>query len=277
MKSKKPNSKNDKKDTKNTKEILLEITDGVLATVAEIVLAELFFGLNLLVAGSYSGSVYRASKATDELFGEVKAKTVQRACHRLKREGYITYIKGKNVVTHAKLTKEGLKRIKDSLPQYKKKRPWDGRLYLITYDVPEKRRKDRNLLRHLLKKLGCGLLQQSVWITPYNPRGILEEIVKEYGIVGDIIVSDTGKEGSVGKTNFKELMERVYNLGEINDRYAEFIEMCQTKGWKFREQAVFRFLSIVADDPQLPYELLPEEWLGDEAYTHFQHLEKGDK
>lgn len=274
MTSKKPENKRGKR---NTKGVLLEITDGVLASVAEVILTELFFGLNLMLSGSYSGSVYRASKATDEMMNEIRAETIKRTCYRLKQEGYITYIKGESIVANAKLTKEGLKRIKNSLPQYKKVRSWDGRLYLITYDVPENRRRDRDLLRHLLRKLGCGLLQQSVWITPYNPHGVLEEIIKEHGIVGDIIVSDTGKEGSVGKTNFKELMERVYNLGEINDRYAEFIEMCQTGDWKFREQVIFRFLSVVSDDPQLPYELLPEDWLGNKAYAHFQSLKKVDK
>lgn len=255
---------------KLTKEILVDATEGLLSTVGEIILAELFFGLSLLVAGSYSGSVYRASREADRMLEEIKSSTVKKTCHKLKQEGLITYVKGRNTAANAKLTKVGLERVREILPKYRKERPWDGRLYFITYDVPESRRRDREVLRQLLRKISCGPLQQSVWVTPYNPKGFLEEIVREFGIIGDIIVSDTGKEGSIGKTDFKELMRRVHNLGKINDQYAEYIEMCKTGDFKMREQAIFKFLSIVGNDPQLPYELLPEDWLGNKAHSFYE-------
>lgn len=273
IKAGKVNTKKGKKMAK--KEVLTDLTEGLLLFVTEVILVELFFGLNLLVSGSYSGSVYRASKAADEMLGEILGgidpSAVKQTCRNLKREGFVTYVKGKkNAAANARLTKAGLERIRNILPQYRKERPWDGRLYLITYDVPEERRKDRDLLRHLLKKFGCGLLQKSVWVTPHNPKGVLEKVVKDYGIVGDVIVSDTGNEGSIGNTNFKELMARVYNLEEINGRYSEYIEMYRTGGFKAREQAIFKFLSVVEDDPQLPYELLPTDWFGDEAYSLYE-------
>lgn len=270
-------SKKVKKGTKKVnraeiRETLLELTDGLLTSIGEVILAELLFGLNLLVAGSYSGSVYRASKAADEMLESIRSETIKSTCYQLKYKGHVTYVKGRNAAPSAKLTKAGLERIESILPQYRERRPWDGRLYLVTYDVPEEQRQKRDDLRYFLKKIGCGLLQRSVWITPYNPKEALEKIVRDCNIVGDIIVSDTGKEGSVGKTNFKELMERVYNLKETNDRYKEFIEVCQRKGYKTRERLIFRFLSIVADDPQLPYELLPNDWLGDKAHLLFKKL-----
>lgn len=265
------NEDNEEKTSK--KEALMELTEGVLLTVTEIVLAELFFGLSLLFAGSYSGSVYRASreadKALEEALAAITSKSVKRTCNQLKHQGYITYVRGKT--KKAKLTKTGFKRIKNVLPQYKTERPWDNKLYTITYDVPENRRQNRDLLREVLKRSGCGLLQQSVWITPYNPQEMLEAAVRDYKIVGDIIVSDTGKEGNIGKTNFKELISRVYDLKKINDRYAEFIKKCHNKR-RTREQLVFKFLSIAGDDPQLPYELLPKDWLGDEAHLLFKRI-----
>lgn len=279
MVSGKEKVRKNKKGTKNkprssnsriTKEVLLEVTDGMLSTITEIVLLELFFGLSLLVSGSYSGSVYHASKMADEMLEDIKTGTVKRTCHQLKSQGYITYVKGKNAAANARLTKEGLERVRGVLPQYKEKRNWDGKLYLITYDIPENRRKDRDSLRYFLKKFGCGQLQQSVWVTPHNPKGVLEEIVKENRIAGDIIISDTGKDGNIGRTNFKELMGRVYDLKKINDRYAEYIEMYRSGSFNTREQAIFKFLSIVGDDPQLPYELLPEDWLGDKAHSLFR-------
>lgn len=272
MKSNNKEKVNKKVDRVAIKEALLDLTEGFLSSVTDVILMELFFGLNLLVAGSYSGSVYRASRAAEEMFESVKIGTVKTTCHQLKNKGYITYVRGKNAAANAKLTKAGLERIKNILPQYKKDRPWDGRLYLITYDVPENRNRDRDTLRQLLRKLGCGLLQQSVWVTPHNPKGILEKAIKEYGIFGDIIVSDTGREGNIGKTNFKELMERVYNLHMVNDRYAEFIKKYKSRGRGSKEYLMFKFLSIVEDDPQLPYELLPDNWLGDRAYASFKKL-----
>ena len=157
------------------------------------------------------------------------------------------------------------------LPTYKKKRTWDKRIYLVTYDVPEERRDDRDLLREALKRIGCAHLQDSVWLTPYNPKGILETFVEEQGLHGSIIVSDTGTDGAVGSRGLKELICEIYSLEDLNDRYKGFLyEFSKGKKESAADAVASHYLSILQDDPQLPFELLPTDWRGEEAYEFYE-------
>lgn len=59
---------------------------------------------------------------------------------------------------------------------------WDGKWRIVVWDIPEKRRKARDLLRHLLKQLGFKKFQQSVWATKKNCTTLLREYIKKVGI-----------------------------------------------------------------------------------------------
>lgn len=49
----------------------------------------------------------------------------------------------------------------------KKQIKWDGRWRMVFFDIPEKRRSERNILREKLKELGFYEIQKSVFIHPY--------------------------------------------------------------------------------------------------------------
>jgi len=54
-------------------------------------------------------------------------------------------------------------------------RPWDGRWHLLSYSVPENRRKLRDRLRQRLVWMGFGYLNTGTWITPYAvPKDLLD-------------------------------------------------------------------------------------------------------
>ncbi len=61
-------------------------------------------------------------------------------------------------------------------------RSWDGAWRLVTFDIPEVRRKDRARLWRALRDRKLGLLQRSVWIWPHDLKPILAEIIKAEGI-----------------------------------------------------------------------------------------------
>ncbi len=58
--------------------------------------------------------------------------------------------------------------------QKKTVKQWDGKWRAIAFDIIEKHRGKRNMLRRQLRLLGCIELQKSFWITPHN---ILEELL----------------------------------------------------------------------------------------------------
>lgn len=186
---------------------------------------------------------------------------IQNCLYRLKRRGLIDY--SKSFWRESRITSQGQKRLRAILPQYDAVRTWDERLYLITYDIPVWQNHVRNQLRLVLKTLGCGLLQKSVWLTPYNPKKILQDFAVKNNLPGQILVSDLGRDGSIGEEDNRGLVNRVYRLDEFNQRYEEFLERWQKK--KPKPETLSHFFSILKDDPQLPFTLLPDDWQGEKA------------
>jgi phenylacetic acid degradation operon negative regulatory protein len=250
--------------------LVLQTSEGLLSTATDLVLFQIYlFGSSFGKANNARG-YYRIFREASDTLEEVNYKTFQQIFYQLKRKGLIETIKDE-AYFRPKITKQGSQKLNEILPQYRKKRPWDKRIYLVTYDVSEERKDDRDLLRETLKKIGCGYLQDSVWVTPYNPKGILEDFVEEHGLHGSVIVSDTGTDGAVGNRSLKELIREVYGLDELNERYKDFLQEFSGRGKKASaDKIASRYLSILTDDPQLPFELLPLDWRGDEAFEFYE-------
>jgi hypothetical protein len=107
-------------------------------------------------------------------------KNFAKLIYYLKKKGYIKIenLQGKQGMI---LTKNGIgKALKASFQiEGKKKRP-DGKWVMVIFDVPINRRKSRDLLREILINLGYKLLQQSVWVSPYNVSSKTEELLQFY-------------------------------------------------------------------------------------------------
>jgi len=251
-----------------------QISGGLLFNLTDLVLGEMFFSMNLLAeTGSSPRRVWRSFYQAQEDLAVVNAQTFSRAIYYLKKKGLIDYVRD-DLHSKPRITRQGRARLAAVLPEYLEERPWDGKIYLVTYDIPELQRDDREILRDHLKKIGCGMLQASVWLTPYNPRETLQDFIHKKNLEGLVIVSDLGRGGSVGRMKLEELVDRVYDLSALNSRYALFVS--KYKGKKKGEvdgaKVGFEFLSILKDDPQLPFELLTTDWEGEQAYLVYQRL-----
>ncbi len=97
-------------------------------------------------------------------------KQFAKLIYYLKKNNYIKVknLEGKKAVM---LTKKGIdKAVKVSFKSdsQKKKKRIDGKWIMIIFDIPEKSKSKRDLLRSILINLGYKLFQKSVWITPYD-------------------------------------------------------------------------------------------------------------
>jgi len=95
-------------------------------------------------------------------------KSFTRFVYCLKKQGYI---KVKNLKTKQGiiLTKKGIdKALKAKFKTEKKRKRKDGKWIMLIFDIPEKKRKMRDLLREMLSFLGYKMLQQSVWVCAYD-------------------------------------------------------------------------------------------------------------
>ncbi|OGG01525.1 hypothetical protein A2Z33_00625 [Candidatus Gottesmanbacteria bacterium RBG_16_52_11] len=255
----KPAGKVGKTVTRELTKSALQIGDTVFGTFVDFTLWLIVYIGSMSVPQSASGQMWRANREADEFLQSFNYESIKNALTNAKRAGLVRKSR-----THSipRITEQGLRRLRSLMPFYDSKRMWDGRVYLITYDIPEKSRTKRNLLRESLIRIGCGKLQESVWITPYDPTDLISGFVSDNSIPGTVIVSSVGKDGSVGDEDLKALVVRVYGLEKLNTRYKEWM----SSAYLSESESMLRYLAVLRDDPQLPFDLMPDWWLGDEAY-----------
>ncbi len=104
--------------------------------------------------------------------------------YQLKKHNFIKVenLKGNNAIM---LTKKGIDkaiRARFKLEKKNDKKRKDGKWIMIIFDIPQSRRKSRNLLRSILKNLGYKMFQHSVWITPYDVSEKTEELLQWYSL-----------------------------------------------------------------------------------------------
>lgn len=250
---------------------IVEITEGLLSSAVDCSLWLIaYLGAMSLPQSSY-GQLYRAERDADRFLSQINYDMLKHGLAEARRQGMIQKEK-RGSRSWPQITKAGKKRLSSLLPVYDEKRVWDGKTYLISYDIPESRKPDRDILREYLCRIGCGKLQDSVYVTPYDPRDLVADFVREHRLTGTIIVSTIGKDGSIGDETLAQLVCRVYGLEALNERYRRWLAV--ERGREFDQWSVLTYLAILRDDPQLPFGLLPKWWKGDKAYAEITCLIK---
>lgn len=132
--------------------------------------------------------------------------------YRLKREGVIKrYIdeKGKFI----ELTPKGQKLIKKCFTEQleiKSPAKWDKKWRVVIFDIPEDKKRERDILRNKLERMGFLKLQESVYVYPFECGLEIEMLKKMYFIepyvqyvLADRIETEI------------DLLEKFYDLGVL--------------------------------------------------------------
>ena len=233
---------------KKLSKLVLKASEGIFSSLTDLVLWNIFYLL-------HCSRVKRGAILADRELQRFNYLTIKRAIKRAKEKGWI-----KRNLT---LTENGKKRLKSILPKYFSHRKWDGNWRLVIYDIPKEKKKYRRILRDFLTRLGFGQLQKSVRISPFNFLGDVEKIIEEYNLSPYVVLAITNK---LGREDPRVLANRVWKLDKVNERYKEVLREAK----KFdKRDLYFKYLDILKSDPQLPKDLLPEDWIGDEVYKLF--------
>lgn len=249
---------------KDYKKKINKLTFGLFDTLIDLTLFTTVFYFQSYSVAKRRISFGQAIANSIDAVKTINPKNFERVVYKLKTKGYL-----EKKEDYFKITRLGQKRLEQTLPKYEEKRPWDGVVYLITYDIPEARKKDRDFLRKYLQTLGCAKLQQSVWLTPYNPKKLVVDFIKERKLFGQVLVSELREGSGIGGKDILEVVKRVYNLDEINDEYRQFVRAVEAKRLK-GVSLIMTYLNLLKKDPQLPFELLLDGFWGEDAYEVFK-------
>ncbi|TAK34323.1 MAG: phenylacetic acid degradation operon negative regulatory protein PaaX [Chloroflexota bacterium] len=162
---------------------------------------------------------------------------------------------------------------------------WQGKWYLLTYFIPEQKRHLRDRLRKELAWLGFGLLSNATWISCYDLRSEVASLVDSLQITDRVQLFEAQY---AGFADGRALVAHCWDLAGINKMYAAFLSKYRPayenlrlrlesgEPVEFREcfvqrvMVVHEYRKFPYIDPQLPRELLPDNWLGHEAASLFR-------
>ncbi|GEL77027.1 phenylacetic acid degradation operon negative regulatory protein PaaX [Tenuibacillus multivorans] len=211
-------------------------------------------------------------------------QSVRAAISRMSKQGWVQSEKRGNK-SYYFLTEQGKARMDEAGRRiYQEESPsWDERWRILVYNIPEEKRNLRDQLRKELVWSGFGLLSNSCWITPNPLEEQVHRLIDKYDIASYVTLFDASYEGM---NTSKSLVEKCWDLEDVNERYSQFIQEYSQKyyidknliekgeisdGTCFVKCAslVHQYRKFLFIDPNLPGELLPEKWLGDSAATLF--------
>lgn len=199
-------------------------------------------------------------------FGKRKASG---SLARMEREGWVKKRKEERELLY-EITEEGrleLNRILETLHQ---ERAWDGSWFLVLVSFPENKKAYRSGLRDGFLKLGLGLLQNGVWLYPFDISKEVNRLASKFGLEDNILVTKI-------KTNaqIENRTKTIWPLRKINQRYLNFINkkdlLHETDRFRLKKE-IYSFAQTLQNDPQLPEVLLPKDWGKDQAFSFYKKL-----
>jgi DNA-binding transcriptional regulator PaaX len=123
--------------------------------------------------------------------GRRQGEYIRSAQRRLIEQGLLSRADGS-----LKLTAKGEKRLRSiEMLDYRIPHPrrWDKRWRVLVFDIPERKRLVRARLTAILRSAGFVLLQDSVWVHPYDCEDMLQLIKSDLGVRHEVlyIIADT--------------------------------------------------------------------------------------
>lgn len=216
---------------------------------------------------------------------DLSEQSVRSAVSRMCRQSLLK-VRHDNGKSYYSLTDEGLDLMAEGGRRISKRHSskWNGYWSVVVYFIPEEKRKARDTLRQEMKWMGYGPLSTATWISPNDLTKEVETLAKKLKIREYMEIF---KAQHLGFSNPKTIISRCWDLDRIHTRYAKFIEEYRVKLDRHREllrngngvdnseffterfELIHQYRRLPYLDPDLPEDLLPDNWLRSQASDLF--------
>jgi len=212
-------------------------------------------------------------------------QSIRSAVSRMCRSGLLK-AKRANRKSYYSLTREGHSLLTEGALRIfqRKQSRWDGNWNIVTYSIPEPMRQARDRLRLELGWLGYGPLGEATWISPHDRTREVKSLLQRFNIEEYVNIFSAQHQGNIDPG---KIVSRCWDLGKIHQKYADFLNEYRPKlkAHRKRLQAgeiiessecfvarfnlIHEYRKLPFFDPDLPLELLPENWLRPKAAALF--------
>lgn len=128
---------------------------------------------------------FKTFRTLEKDWKNIDQRNFNRSISRLSKEKLIEEKIFPNGSFKLLLTKEGIKQAKmlsliGKSINFKNSKKWDRKWRIVLFDIPEKDRAFRDILRDHLRELKFFKLQHSVFVSPYPLEGVMLEVIELY-------------------------------------------------------------------------------------------------
>src|SRR3989344_3913087 len=248
---------------------LLRLRDYIL--IAAAAASEVFEDIRLV-----GGIVPKVMEGT---YGFVPAKyrhsSYSSTVSQMLSTGDIRKIINRQGEVQLELTSVGEQQFKRRFKLFLQTHKWDGLFMMVIFDIAEKNRPARDQFRRKLEELGFGMLQKSVWISPYHFEDDMRESLVNQGLETEVFIF-SGRRLLAG--DLRLMASTTWKLSRINEKYQQILHKINEsatsplKNKRILNEAYQEYFTVLASDPLLPRELLPKEWLRSKVITTLNRL-----
>jgi phenylacetic acid degradation operon negative regulatory protein len=213
-------------------------------------------------------------------------QAIRSAVSRMCRSGLLK-AKRTNRKSYYSLTSEGHSLLTEGAQRIfqRKQSQWDGNWNIVSYSIPETMRRARDMLRLELGWLSYGALGEATWISPHDRTREVKKLLQKLKIEEYVNIFSAQHQGN---TDPRKIVARCWDLGKIHQNYAEFLKEYRPKLEEHRKRLqagetiepsecfvarfnlIHEYRKLPFFDPDLPLELLPENWLRPQAAALFE-------
>jgi DNA-binding transcriptional regulator PaaX len=154
-------------------------------------------------------SQQHAFKTLKRDWKDINRRYLYRVVKEFKQERLVDYVEQENGQTKIVLSEKGKLKIlefKIGTIQIPKPLRWDKKWRIVMFDIPEKRRSERNILRDKLKEIGFREIQKSVFVHPFPCMDEIDFII-EYFQLRNLV-----KYGEINKISNEEELRLKFRL-----------------------------------------------------------------
>ena len=153
-------------------------------------------------------------------------------------------------------------------------REWDGRWVVLLASVPERDRSSRYRMGQGLGWAGFGSIGQGVWVSPWiDQESVAVDLLADLRVEATTFRAELGSLGSG-----PEVASVAWNLPGLRQHYAEFLHQTAEKPIDAAVDLAFlvhRWRRFPFLDPEIPAELLADDWPGTTAARRFSEVREG--
>lgn len=205
-----------------------------------------------------------SKRTLDDCVLELETKTRQVISSTLGRLAGKGLIKAKSQSKEKiySITEDGQELITKTLKHIElmDEKAWNEHWFFVIFNIPEKHRKYRDLLRHKLISAGFGRMQNSLWINARDLSFELEDIIKDKKLNSFVTVLQP----KLNKDDISVLVKNLeFDWNSLKAQYEDFSKKAQefldSKNQKplFARFLVYHYAKACASDPKIPKKYSP--------------------